>query len=93
MQKARESGFLKHTSDSERGFVKDSQLDPLQPKQNTQQQLNMWIYVCTLFMYVCIYVCMYVCMHVCMHVCMYVCMYVCMDGWMFVCIYALYVST
>ena len=38
--------------------------------------MNVCMYVCTVYMYVCMYVnvCMYV--YVCMHACMYVCMYV-----------------
>ena len=59
----------------------------------------MYVYVCTVCMYVCMYVCMhvcimptcatvymfYVCMYASVYVCMYVCIYVCV--YMIVCMY------
>ena len=40
--------------------------------------MNVCVYVCNVFVYVCMSVCMYVCMNVCMYDCMYVFMYACM---------------
>ena len=41
------------------------------------------MYMCEMY----VYVCMYVCMHVCRYACMYVCMYVGMYVGMYVCMY------
>ena len=37
------------------------------------------MYLCNLYMYICMYVCMYICMYVYMYVYMYVCMHACMN--------------
>ena len=46
------------------------------------------LYVCMIYMYVCMHACMYVCTPVCMYSCMYVCMYSCMYSCMSVLLYA-----
>ena len=58
------------------------------------------MYVCIMYVCICMYACMYVCMHECMHmyvcmcVCKYVCMYVCMCVCKYVCmhVYCVYVA-
>ena len=57
----------------------------------TNYVLDLYVYTCSVCMYVCMFVCLFVCLYVCMFiclcVCMFVCMFVCLYVCMFVCLY------
>ena len=61
---------------------------------NEIKKTNIYIYICSVCMYVCTYVRRYVCMHACMYVRMYACVHVSMYVCMYVCMYAhIYIYT
>ena len=64
-------------------------VDNSEAKQEGACHVRMYLYECTVCMYICMYVCMYVCVCACVHACMYVCVHVCVRAFLHA--YVLYV--